>query len=100
MDPRVATSDSPAKDPNMPPMIRVGEVIAPKAPAGIAASGLDENVLIDLTMRLSYTVARFNTEWVCKQLHFSLPLAQEVLEKLSHEGLLEETLRTNATSSH
>ncbi|HKB42733.1 MAG TPA: hypothetical protein VKD72_40265 [Gemmataceae bacterium] len=100
MDPRIATGDGPAKDPHLPPLLRVGDLVAPKAPPGIAASGLEERVLTDLAVRLAYTVVRFNTDWVCKQLHLSLPLAQDVLEALCREGLVEETMRTSATSSH
>jgi predicted ATPase with chaperone activity len=37
---------------------------------------------------------------VCKQLHLSPPLGQEVLEQVCREGLVEETMRTSETSSH
>jgi predicted ATPase with chaperone activity len=66
----------------------------------MAAARLEEGVLTDLAVRLAYAVARFNTDWVCKQLHLSLPLVQELLEEVCREGLVEETMRTNEASSH
>lgn len=100
MDPRTATGDAPAKDPYMPSLVRIGDLIAPKAPADLAGARLEEGVLSDLVVRLAYTVARFSTDWVCKQLHLSLPLAQEVLDQVCAEGLVEETMRVSETKSH
>jgi hypothetical protein len=100
MDPTVATSEAPSKDPHLPPLLRVGDVLAPKAPDDIEAARLDEGVLTDQAMRLAYTVARFTTDWVAKRLHLSLLLAREVLEQLCREGLVEETLQTSETRSH
>jgi hypothetical protein len=100
MDPRVAIGDGPLKDPHLPPMLRVGNLLAPKAPQGMAAARLEEGVLTDLAMRLAYGVARFTTDWMCKQLHLPLPLVHEVLERLCHQGLVEETMRTSEASSH
>lgn len=100
MDPRTATGDAPAKDPHLPPLIRVGDLIAPKAPDNIAGARLEEGVLSDLVVRLAYTVARFSTDWVCKQLHLSLPLAQEVLDAVCSEGFVEETMRVSEARSH
>ncbi|HTU90637.1 MAG TPA: hypothetical protein VMF69_11230 [Gemmataceae bacterium] len=102
MDLRVATADAPAKekDPHLPALFRVGELIAPRAPANIASAQLEQGVLSDLIIRLAYTVARFSTDWVCKQLHLSLPLAQEVLDEVCSEGLVEETMRVSEARSH
>jgi hypothetical protein len=100
MDPRVATGDAPAKDPNLPPLVRIGELIAPKAPQDIAAARLEDSVLTDLVVRLAYTVARFVTDWVSKQLHLSLSLTIEVLDRACREGFIEETMRTSDVSSH
>ena len=100
MDASATGGDRRSKDPNLPALHRVGDLIAPKAPSGIAAARLEESVLTDLAVRLAYTVVRFTTEWVCKQLHLSPPLGQEVLEQVCREGLVEETMRTSETSSH
>jgi hypothetical protein len=100
MDPNVATADVPAKDPNLPSLHRVGEVLAPRAPDEMASTGLEEGVLTDLTLKLVYTVVRFTTDWVSKQLHLSLQLTAEVLEQLCREGLVEETLKTSEIRSH
>jgi hypothetical protein len=81
-------------------MLRVGDLLAPKAPQDIAAARLEEGTLADLAVKLAHTVARFTTDWVGKHLHLSLPLVQEVLEQLCREGLLEETMRTSESSSY
>jgi hypothetical protein len=99
----VATSDAPvkeAKEPHLPSLHRIGDIIAPTAPQDLPSTGLGERVLTDLALKLAYTVARFNTEWVAKQLHLSLPLADEVLYHLGAEGLIQETLRSGPGKSH
>jgi predicted ATPase with chaperone activity len=72
----------------------VGDLVAPRAPEDIAAARLEEGTLTDLAVKLGYTAARFTTEWVAKQLHLSLPLADEVLVQLCRDGLAEEVLKT------
>jgi MoxR-like ATPase len=100
MEPSAATNEAPAKNPNLPAMHRVGDVIAPKAPQDLASVGLEEGVLTDLIVKLAFTVARFTTDWVAKRLHLSLALSAEALEQLCRDGLVEETLRTGAGRSH
>ncbi len=112
MNSRVAASGAPEKEakkpkgarepkePHLPPLHRIGNLIAPTAPQDIASAGLGERVLTDLALKLAYTVARINTEWVAQQLHLSLPLADEVLYQLGAEGLIQETLRTGPGKSH
>src|SRR5437867_930191 len=102
MEPSAATGDAPApaREAQLPPMIRLGDLIAPKAPQETAAAGLEEGALTDLAVKLAYTVARFTTEWAGKQLHLSVPLISEVLERLCRDGLAEETMRTEAGRSH
>src|SRR6516164_8885104 len=100
MDPNAASGDVPAKDPYLPPLVRVGDLLAPKPPVDIAEARLEEGVLTDLAARLAYTVARFTTDWMAKQLHLSLPLVSEVLERLCHEGIVEQTLQTSQTRAH
>jgi hypothetical protein len=96
----IASEPAPAKDPHMPALCRVGDVIAPKAPQQLAAAGLDYKVLTDLVLRLGYTVTRFTTDWVAKQLHLSPALAREVLEKCAYDGLVEQLWQTSQASSH
>jgi hypothetical protein len=100
MDPSVATADAPAKDPHLPPLIRVGDLIAPRAPQDIPAANLDESALTDQGVKLAYTAARLTTDYVAKQLHVSLQLAGEVLEQMCREGLAEETMKTSQARSH
>jgi hypothetical protein len=95
MEPSVATSDVQSKDPHMPPMQRVGDILAPKAPQDIASARLEDGTLTDLALKLAYTANRFTAEWVSKRLHLSLPLAAEITEQLCREGLIEETMMSS-----
>jgi hypothetical protein len=90
----------PAKDPDLPPLIKVGDMVAPKAPGMLENAGLDENVIPDLMVRLSYTVSRFTTEWVGKQLNLSASLSRQLLDKMAFEGHIEQLWSTSEKSSH
>jgi hypothetical protein len=100
MDPSPAIREKISKDPDMPPMFRLGDIAAPKAPETIAAAGLEEGSLVELGVKLAYTASRFTTDWFCKRLHLSLPLGMELLEQLCRESLIEETLKSTQARSH
>ena len=100
MDASVATGDVPAKDRHLPPLVRVGDVVAPKAPQDLAAIPQEEAALADLVVKLAHTVPRFTTDWLCKQLHLSGPLVGNLLEKLCFEGQIEQLWQTSQSSSH
>lgn len=102
MSSHVAAGDAPVKekDPYLPSLHRVGDLVAPTAPQDIASTGLGERVLADLALKYAYTVSRFATDSAAKHLHLSLSLADEVLDQMCREGLVEETLRTGPGKSH
>jgi hypothetical protein len=81
-------------------MHRVGDLIAPYAPQDLAAVRQEEAALADLVVKIAYTVPRFTTEWLSKQLHLSVPLIGCLLEKLCFEGQIEQLWQTSQTSSH
>jgi predicted ATPase with chaperone activity len=93
-------SDTPAKDPDLPPLHRVGEIISPKAPLDIAAAALEDNALQDLCVKLAYTVPRFTSEYVTNRLCLSPQLVRGLMEKLCFEGLVEQLWQTSQVSSH
>jgi hypothetical protein len=100
MDTSVAANEIPSKDPHLPPLHRVADLIVPKPPQDLAGARLDEGVLTDLALKTAYTVARFTTDWLAKRLHISIALTNEVLEQLSLDGMVEVTLKTSETRSH
>src|SRR5262245_2526504 len=100
MDPSAAASDAPPKDPHLPPLLKVGDLLAPRAPQEIADARLEEGVLTDLAVRLAYTANRITTGWVSKQLHLSLPLAAAVMEQLGREALVEETRMSSQAKTY
>jgi len=91
-----AAGESKAKDPFLPPMHKVGDFLAPTAPNDIVSAGVGEGALTDLVVKVAYTVARFTTEWVAKQLHISVQLAAQCLEQLAIEGQVEALLGAGA----
>jgi DNA-binding PadR family transcriptional regulator len=93
-------TEAPAKDPYLPRLVKSGDLIAPKAPEKISQTGLDESDLVDLAVKLAYTVARFTTGWVGQQLNLTAPLVRELLQKLAIDGLVEELWQTGSSSSH
>src|SRR5262245_42018769 len=93
------TGEGPKTEPKLV-MHKLGDLLAPKAPVDLNAIGSEKNTLVELAVKLAGTVARFNTEWVAKELHLSLPLVRMLRERLSHEGLIEELWQTGAGSSH
>src|SRR5262245_435921 len=97
-----ATASEPRmKDPDLPPLTRVaGDLIAPKAPQELAAAKGEEAALADLLVKLAYTVPRFTTDWVGKQLHLSTRMVDQLLEKVCFEGLVEQLWQTSQASSH
>src|SRR5579871_6564444 len=95
-----APAEAAQKDPWLPPLQRVGDLIVPKPPQDMAATQLDMNTLIDLTAKLLYTSARVDTKGVSQSLHMSMPLADHVMEQLCHEGFAEETLQTSQGLAH
>src|SRR5205085_2771143 len=100
MDPRAWADSDPTKDPDLPALVKVGDVIAPRAPQTLETTGLDENVIPDLMVRLAYTVARFTTEWVGKQLNISPSLGRQLLDKMAFEGHIEQLWTTSEKSAH
>jgi hypothetical protein len=100
MEASAAASESPSKDPFLPALHRVGDLIAPKAPQEISTAGVEDTTLADLALKVAYTNARVNTKGLAQQLHLSPSLASEVLVQLCHDGLMEETMQTSQGLSH
>src|SRR4051794_15228139 len=99
MDPRLASGDR-AADPFLPPMFKVGDFLAPKAPTDLAEIPDEKDALMDMGVKLAATVARFNTEWASKQLRLSLPMTRLLLQSLAQEGLIEELWQSGEGSSY
>jgi hypothetical protein len=100
MDPIVAAVDVPTKDRNLPAMHRLGDLAAPTAPPDLAAVRNEEAVLADLVVKFSYTVPRFTTDSLGKNLHLSPGLVGSLLEKLCFEGQIEQLWQTSQANSH
>ena len=76
-----ANADARAKDPDLPVLHRVGDLIAPKAPVDLAGVQREEQALADLIVKAAYTTPRFTTDAMANQLNLSMPLVGELLGK-------------------
>src|SRR5262245_12762822 len=87
-----ASEKTPAKDPHLPPMARVGDLICPRAPQTIAEARLEDSALLDLAVKIGYAIPRFSVDSLAERLHLSPALADAVISQLGNDGLVEETM--------
>jgi hypothetical protein len=100
MEPSAPTGTASPKDPHLPTLCRVGNLIAPRAPQNIPSAGLEDRALADLAVKLACTTARFTTDWMAKRMHICLQLAGEVLTELCVDELVEETMKITEGRSY
>jgi DNA-binding PadR family transcriptional regulator len=86
----------PKKDPDLPPLGRLGELYCPRAPQTIAEARLEDRALTDLALKAAFAINRFTEDWLCERLLISPTLAAAVAMKLASEGLIEETMLSTA----
>ena len=89
-----ASENTPVKDPHLPPMGRLGELLCPRAPQTIAEARLEDGALTDLAGKFVYTINRFTDDWLAERLRVSSALAGAIVTQLLSEGLIEETMMT------
>lgn len=87
-------AEAAPKIPHLPVLHRVGDLIAPKPPPDVAATGLDPNVLVGLLVKWGLMETRFTTEEVAQKLHVSVSLARQVLERACFDGSMEQLYQT------
>ncbi len=87
-----ANDNSSKKDPDLPPLGRLGDLYCPRAPQTIAEARLEDRALTDLALKAAFAINRFTEDWLCERLLISPTLAAAVAQKLASEGLIEETM--------
>jgi predicted ATPase with chaperone activity len=87
-----ASVNTPKKDPDLPPMGRLGELLCPRAPQTVAEARLEDAVLTDLTLKAANTINWFSEEWLCERLFLAPALAEVIATQLAQDGLIEETM--------
>lgn len=95
-----STREAASSDPNLPPLFRVGDLLAPQVPQKVAAARLEDGVLVDLAVRLGATAVRFTAEWIVKQLRLAPSLVAELIEHLCGEGLFEQPVRNSQVKAN
>jgi len=86
--------EAAAKIPHLPVLHKVGDLIAPKPPHDIAATGLEASVLVGLLVKWGLMETRFTTDEVIQKLHLSVPLARQALDKACFDGTIEQLHQT------
>jgi hypothetical protein len=87
--PRDERAAEPEGGPHLPRLARVGDGFAPAALTSLEDAGMDAGSLADLALKAAYGVPQFTTEWVARQLRLPLPLAQQLVERLKTDHLVE-----------
>ncbi len=62
---------------------------APKAPTELRETGVDVEVLLDLALKLAYTVPRLTSQWAAERLCLPLQLVAELFERLRADQLVD-----------
>jgi len=70
-------------------MIQVGDILAPDLPSSLRDTGIEPEVLVDLTLKLAYTVPNLTTIQAIQKLGLPLPIISEVLGQLVADSLVE-----------
>src|SRR5262249_25625126 len=81
---------------NLPPMVQVGQLAAPKAPQAIEDTGLEPTLLQDLALKLAHSVSSFTTEWAAQQLRLPQQIVASIYDYLEKQHLLEVLGQTDA----
>lgn len=71
------------------PLADVAGVGMPPAPTTMDELGVDKQVVLNLALKLAYTMPRFSTRWASQRLCLPLQLTGELLENLRHDQLVE-----------
>lgn len=89
------TANPNVKDPHLPPMGRLGDLLCPRAPQTIAEARLDDASLIELAVKFAFNANQFNAEWLSERLHVSAALGEALVSHMRMEGLVEKTMMTS-----
>lgn len=83
----------------LPKLIRLPDGgVAPKSPKTLAETGLNQQIISDLALKLGATVPRFTTEWAGEQLKLPGSLVGTVLHELQENHYLEILGQTGPSS--
>jgi hypothetical protein len=67
----------------------MGEIYAPAAPEELHQTGVEREVLVDLTLKLGSHVSSFTTEWAARELRLPLHLTEELCWQLKQDHLVD-----------
>ena len=74
---------------DLPPMIDVGDVLAPQAPSEMGKTGVDASLLADLALKFANTVPNFETALAAQKMCLPMQLVEEIFWQLKTDQLVE-----------
>jgi predicted ATPase with chaperone activity len=74
---------------DLPGFISLDGLDAPECPRDLKSTGIDRGLLADLALKTAQALPQCTTQWIAGQMLLPIPLAEELLEGLVREHLLE-----------
>jgi hypothetical protein len=85
----LASEAASEADPSTLPVAEIDGVLLPATPPSLKDTGIDLDVLLNLTLKLACISPNFDTEWATRQLRLPLSLTADLLEQLRVQKLIE-----------
>lgn len=73
----------------LPPLLELGQAIAPVAPGSIEELGINPDVAADIAMKLAYSVPQFTTKWAAQQLCLPEPIIESIYWQLKQDRFVD-----------
>lgn len=75
--------------PSLPPMIEQEGVLSPQAPTDVKATGIDQEVLCELALKIGHLAGGFSTQSLAQEIRLPVSLVDDLLPQLIDERLIE-----------
>ncbi len=85
----MAVPIEPEADPAALPVAEIEGILLPASPSSLKDTGIDPEVLLNLTLKLACISPHFDTDSATRQLRLPLSLTAELLEQLRAQKLIE-----------
>lgn len=74
---------------HLPPLLELGQLMAPESPTNIESLAINPDVAADLAMKLAFTVPQFTTKWAARQLCISEQIVEEIYWNLKQDHFID-----------
>lgn len=84
----MTASSFEVRNDQLPTLIRGSDGLIPSVPRAVDETGVDQEILLDLMLRLASTAPQFTTDWAASRIHLTMPVAEELLQILKKQELV------------